>query len=89
MSYKTKIIISPMNGDNFKMNGIQVSPPAAGFDYQDLYDVTKFIYISPLEFYITSMAADPTAKWDQLNSCTVCMCELFEDIDDTDPSTLR
>ena len=53
-----------MSDDNFKTHGIQVSAPAAGSDYQPLHDITKYSCVSPMEFYLTAMTADPTSKWD-------------------------
>ena len=45
--------------------------------------------ISPLEFFVSCRAVDDTAKWDDLNSCSICMCELWDDITDEDNDTVK
>ena len=37
-----------------------------------------------MEYYITCKESDATCKWDELNSCRICMCPLYDDIDEGD-----
>lgn len=52
-------------------------------EYSKVCQTTKWQMISPLEFYVSCKAVDATAKWEELNSCRICMCELWEDLEDT------
>jgi len=36
--------------------------------------------MAPLEFYVSVKAQDPSAKWHEINKCSICMCELYDDI---------
>jgi hypothetical protein len=45
--------------------------------------LTNWVEVSPLEFFIKSKAKDSSVKWEQINSCSLCMCELYEDIEDS------
>ena len=38
--------------------------------------------VSPMEFYLTCKAQDNSSKWEEINSCCICMCPLFDDIDE-------
>ena len=68
---------------NFRMQGMSVDPPAKPSALSPLYDLTEFQFISPLEFFLTSKRLDSTCKWEEINTCSLCMCELFEGIDDS------
>ena len=47
--------------------------------------MTKWIETSPLKFYTDVRAQDSSAKWNDINKCALCMCELFDiEIDDNE-----
>ena len=50
--------------------------------YSKIRETTKWQMVSPLEYYVSCRAVDSTAKWEDLNSCAICMCELWEDLPD-------
>ena len=50
--------------------------------YSGVYSVTNWVNISPMEYYLTSVNIDPTCKWEEINSCSLCMCPLFDTIED-------
>lgn len=74
--------------DNFRMQGMGIAPPGKASHLGPLHDLTGFQFISPLEFYLTSKRLDSTCKWEEINTCSLCMCDLFDDIDDTSDHTL-
>jgi len=34
-----------------------------------------------MDLYCSVKAQDYSAKWDEINKCPVCLCELFDDIE--------
>ena len=45
-----------------------------------LISVTGCFPAPPLEFYLKSRAADSATRWHQINNCSICYCELYDDI---------
>lgn len=37
--------------------------------------------ISALEYYMKALESDENTKWSQVNSCSICMCELYDEIE--------
>jgi hypothetical protein len=36
--------------------------------------------MSPMEFYNTVKSQDFTVKWHEINKCSICLCEVYDDI---------
>ena len=36
--------------------------------------------MSPLEFYNTVKSQDFSAQWHEINKCSICLCEVYDDI---------
>ena len=49
-------------------------------DEQRVAQLTKWKEMSPLEFYSTVRNQDAGAKWHEINKCSICQCELYDDI---------
>lgn len=49
--------------------------------YNQISQTTKWQMVSPLEYYVSCRAVDNTAKWEDLNSCSICMCALWDDLE--------
>lgn len=37
--------------------------------------------MSPLEFYNTVKSQDHSAKWYEINKCSICLCEVYDGIE--------
>ena len=46
----------------------------------DASSITNWREISPLEYYMKVKSQDESAKWEEINKCAICMCEVFDEI---------
>jgi hypothetical protein len=44
--------------------------------------LTNWVEYTPLSYFYDNKAPDKNLKWEQVNSCAVCMCELFEETEE-------
>ena len=49
--------------------------------FQEVQKLTDWREMSPLEFYNTVKSQDHSAKWCEINKCSICLCEVFDDIE--------
>ena len=66
------------------LKGLHPNAVAFKLEYKDVANFTSWKHISPLEFYVSSKAKDNSSKWDEINSCCICMCELYPNILDSE-----
>ena len=64
------------------MNGI-IKQSGCKDIYKQIEGITKWKEISPLEFLIANYTQDESCKWDEINQCSICMCELWDNIQDS------
>lgn len=50
--------------------------------HRKLKEITNWEEIGPLKFYLNIKSQDNKAKWEEINKCSLCLCELYEDIQD-------
>lgn len=49
--------------------------------YATIKALTQWTEKTPIDFYISVKSKDYSAKWTQINRCSICMCEIFDDIE--------
>jgi len=47
-----------------------------------LKELTNWDEIAPLKYYKLIKSQDNLAKWEEMNKCSICLCELYDDIED-------
>jgi hypothetical protein len=47
-----------------------------------LKELTNWDEIAPLKYYKLIKSQDNLAKWVEMNKCSICLCELYDDIED-------
>ena len=40
------------------------------------------LMMAPLKYYLDIKALDKFAKWNEINKCSLCLCELYDNIND-------
>lgn len=48
--------------------------------HKKLLEITNWEEIAPLKFYQQIKSQDNLAKWEEINKCSLCLCELYDDI---------
>ena len=48
--------------------------------YAEQQKLTNYKETTAMDLYISVKSQDYSAKWDEINKCAICMCELFDDI---------
>ena len=71
------------------VKGLPPQPEPAGSPYQQLQSVTSWVLISPMEFFLTCRAMDSSCKWDEINNCPLCMCPVFDEIEQESEQQLQ
>ena len=66
------------------MNGILNTTQVPPASHSQVKAITKWKEVSPLEFFISNYSQDPSCKWDQINRCSICLCELWDEIADSE-----
>lgn len=52
----------------------------ASEDFGEVSRLTQWEETAPLKFYMQVKSNDSSAKWDEINKCSICQMELFEEI---------
>jgi hypothetical protein len=50
----------------------------------ELKNLTKMEVMAPLKYYLDIKSVDNSAKWNEINKCSLCLCELYDDIIDNE-----
>ena len=66
------------------MNGILNNNQVPAANHAQVKAITKWKEVSPLEFFICNLTQDPSCKWDEVNRCSICLCELWDEITDAE-----
>ena len=48
--------------------------------HKKLKEITNWKEITPLKYYLNIKSQDNKAIWEEINKCSLCLCELYDDI---------